>query len=46
MTMTDTDRNDPAQGIEITASLLVPDILHLSFDDRQGLLVIEKNPRI
>src|SRR5438876_7684308 len=43
MTMSNTDGHDSAECVEITAPLLVPDILHFSLHQHDWLLVVEKN---
>src|SRR5262249_5742846 len=40
MTMTDADRDDASEGIQISAAHFVPYVLHLAFDDHQRFAVV------
>ena len=46
MAMSNADRDDAAESIEIALARLVPDILHPPLDEHQWLLVVEKNSGI
>ncbi len=41
--MSDADRDDAAERVEVTLARLVPDILHLPFHHHERLFVVEKN---
>ena len=43
--MTDADRNDPAKEIEVSASLIVPQPLHMALVDENRLLVVRQKCR-
>ena len=44
--MSDADRDDAAERIEITPAGFVPDVLHFPFHEHERLLVVEKNSRV
>ena len=46
VTMTDAHGHDSPESIEISAAMLVPDVLHFPFHQHDRLFVIEKNSRI
>src|ERR1041385_2475562 len=46
MAMSDADRDDPAERIEITAAGFIPDILHFALHNGERPFVVEKNSRI
>ena len=46
MAMSDADRDDAAESIEIALARLIPDILHPALDEHERLLVVEKNSGI
>ena len=46
MAMTDADRHDTAEAVEITLSRFVPHVLHLPLHDHEGFLVVEEEPGI
>src|SRR2546428_3202906 len=46
VTMSYADSHDSAEGIEISAAVLVPQVLHFPFHEHDRLFVVEKNSRI
>ena len=46
VTMSHTDGDDSAKRVEISAAVLVPEILHFPFHQHDRLFVVEKNSRI
>ena len=45
MTVADRDGDDPGEGVEVLLAGLVPDVLHVAFDDQQGLAIIRDQSR-
>src|SRR5438045_9149702 len=46
MTMSHAHGHDSAERIEISAALLVPEVLHFSFHEHDRLFVVEKSSRV
>src|ERR1700682_1752490 len=46
MTMPNAHRHDSAERIEISASMLIPEVLHFSLHEHDRFFVVEKNSRI
>ncbi len=46
VTMSHVDSHDSAERVEISAAVLVPQVLHFSFHEHHRLFVVEKNSRI
>src|SRR2546423_14340471 len=46
MAVPDTDRDDSAERVQITATFAIPDVLHLPFHDHDWLFVVDKNSRV
>ena len=40
MAVADRDRDDPGEGVEVLLAGLVPEVLHVAFDDQQGLAIV------
>ena len=43
--MPDGDGDDAGEGVEVLLAGFVPDVLHVAFDDHQGLAVIGDQAR-
>ena len=45
MTVADRDGDDPGEGVEVLLAGLVPDVLHVAFDDQERLAIIRDQAR-